>query len=73
MGILDQLDAIQGSFLTMQQAAAIVGVDRSTVGRWCVAGKIEARHVGFRWWIPKQAVIRLMRVAPPQTAGPVPR
>ena len=38
--------------LSVQQVAALCGVNRNTVGYWCRSGKIRARRVGNRYAIP---------------------
>ena len=41
-------------WISTQQAAELVGVDRSTIWRWAKAGLIEAKQMGdWQWFINK--------------------
>ncbi len=44
---------IPGAFVTPTQAAALAGVNRSTILRWCQAGKLKAWKVGHQWLIDR--------------------
>lgn len=68
MSVLDQLDAIEGDFVTTAQAAELLNVPVRTVCNWCYKGTIERRRIGKRYWIHKRAIIRLLRVSPPPFA-----
>lgn len=42
--------------LTPKELAAMVGIDERTIRRWCVEGRIPARHVGGRWRIKPEVL-----------------
>ena len=65
MSVLDELDAIEGYFVSPAQAGRLLHIPQRTVSYWCYKGWLEARRMGKRYWIPKQAIIRLLRVPPP--------
>jgi excisionase family DNA binding protein len=65
MSVLDQLDAIEGDFVTTKQAAELLNIPVRTVCNWCYKGTLETRRMGKRYWIPKRAIVRMLRVSPP--------
>ena len=47
--------------MTVDEAAALLGVGRVTVLRYCRSGKLEAKKVSNRWRILRAAAVGLRR------------
>jgi excisionase family DNA binding protein len=43
-------------WISTQEAADICGIDRSTLNRYALTGKVEARKLGKLWKFPKSRV-----------------
>jgi excisionase family DNA binding protein len=50
--------------LSVEQVAAVLGLNRITVYRLAQKGQIPARKVGGRWFFPRAAFERLFDVEP---------
>jgi excisionase family DNA binding protein len=53
--------------IPLSEVAAMLGVRRDTVKRWCEEGRLSAVKHGFRWWVRQDELQgtlldRLMRV-----------
>ena len=44
------------NFLTTAQVAQRLGVDPSTVRRWCESGRLEAIKPGHDWLVPVESL-----------------
>lgn len=51
---------INREILTVQEVANQLRVNRSTVWRWCVSGKLEAFQVGRSWQVYRHSVDELV-------------
>ena len=52
-------------FLSVQEAASIMGIDRSRVGRLCREGRFPgATKIGASWIIPREAVLNHKHLPP---------
>lgn len=48
-------------FVTVDEAAGIIGVHRSQISRYCTSGKLPARKVGNQWLIKRDDAKRFKR------------
>lgn len=64
----DQMDADDES-LTIDEAAARLGLSVATVRRRCASGEIAARKVGRNWIVDGRALPRPSRRTPPRRTG----
>ena len=46
-----------GRLLTVREAAALLGIDRSYAARLCQSGKLDALRVGRQYRVPESAVL----------------
>ena len=53
-------DGVTERLWTVAEVAAVMGVDRGTVTRWCRSERIEAKKVGRAYRIPDRAVQPLL-------------
>lgn len=47
-------------FMTIREVAEYLRVDRSTVWRWCINGKLAAFQIGRSWRIHRAVVEQLV-------------
>ena len=40
-------------FLSVKEAADVVGVNPKTMNRWLLEGKVEGKQISHTWFIPK--------------------
>ena len=59
-----------GDWITVDEAAAILGVSVATVRRRCAAGELEAHKSGRSWIIDRKSVPRRAVRTPPRRSGP---
>ena len=56
--------------MTIPEVAAYLRVDRSTVWRWCVAGKLPAFKAGRSWRIHRSVIEQIVEAGlPPEDMG----
>ncbi len=55
----------RNNFVSVSEAAEILGIDRSRVGRLCREGRFEgATKIGEAWIIPREAVLNHTHLKP---------
>jgi len=52
-------------YLTVSQAAALLGINPDTVREWCRRGKLPFRKPGWMYYIPREAVEERMAIRSP--------
>lgn len=56
---------VMEDLLSVQEAANILNLDRSRIGKLCRQGRFKnARKVGERWVIPRESVTNFRRLTP---------
>ena len=56
---------VMEDLLSVQEAADILNLDRSRIGRLCRQGRFpNARKIGERWVIPRDSVTNFKRLTP---------
>lgn len=58
------------NWITVDEAAAILGVSPATVRRRCVAGELQAHKPGRNWVIDRNSLPRRVIRTPPRRSGP---
>jgi excisionase family DNA binding protein len=54
-------DPIAKPVLTLEEAADVLGIGRSTVYEAAKTGQIPVRRINRRWLVPTEALLRWMR------------
>jgi non-specific protein-tyrosine kinase len=45
-----------GNYMTVSEAASLLGLSERALQRWCETGRISAQKRGFRWWLRRTDV-----------------
>lgn len=56
------------NFLTVDQAATVIGVDPRQVRHYCAAGQLPAQRIGQRLWVISRAAVE--RFVRPKRGNP---